>query len=78
MNSTTHDAHTKAFFESREPHKKLHSKKTDHFQLVRLPDLDSLGNSALENTLKPYALENINKVVSSPGLVHLIMTTENI
>ena len=57
------------FWKARFPPKQLHGKKMDHFQLVRLPDMISPGISALENMFKQNALENINKGVSSPGLI---------
>jgi hypothetical protein len=47
--------------------------KTHHFQLVRQPDLDSPFISTLENTLKPNALKNINKVASAPGLSYVVL-----
>ena len=62
------------------PHKFLHrfflpvsqiwpcNRKTHQYQLIRLPDLDFSDNFTLKTTLKPSALENINKVVSAPGL----------
>ncbi len=45
--------------------------QTHHMRLARIGYLDSPGFSTPSTTLKPYAPQNMNKVVSAPGLTIL-------